>query len=363
MIRIIRNSNQYHYLVNKYLLDSVADIQDLPTRSISPGSEAIIDSTGAIYRLNNDYEWKLKESGGGGSSDVTKEYVDNLVNTESQIREEEIQGLNDSLLWEASTGEHSIVSKENAAAGGEAKAPYSIAEGYNTKTGINAAENYGGDYAHAEGFETDAFGPASHAEGYQTKTNNIGELATGRNNKSNWATKEFGNAGNTEFSVGIGPANNVAEAKNAFEVMQNGDAYLLGVGNYNGKTINGATSIQTELNKKVNNTIKVNGHALSNNVNVTAEEIEVIGAMGDNVDDALYNHDNAITQINNDIADLQNDKQNKLYAGDNIVIDEDTNTISAVFDWMPDLPTEDGSYVLHVDVIDGVPSARWARQD
>ena len=86
--------------------------------------------------------------------------------------------------------------------------------------------------AHSEGQFSTASGDCSHAEGANTNTNNEGEHAEGRYNKSNKADSVFGNAGNTIHSVGIGTADTAR--RNAMEVMQNGDIYVLGMGGYDG---------------------------------------------------------------------------------------------------------------------------------
>lgn len=99
-----------------------------------------------------------------------------------------------------------------------------------------------GNLSHTEGFSSIANGGASHAEGYSTVTNNRGEHTEGNYNKSNKASDTVGNAGNTTHSVGIGTS--VSNRKNAFEIMQNGDVYVLGIGGYDG-TNAGASGVKT----------------------------------------------------------------------------------------------------------------------
>ncbi len=80
--------------------------------------------------------------------------------------------------------------------------------------------------------------------------NNIGEHAEGRYNVSHFAAAEWGNAGNTIHSVGIGSPSQTLEfenSKNAFEIMQNGDAYLYGVGGYDGTNPTDATRLQDAI--------------------------------------------------------------------------------------------------------------------
>jgi len=58
--------------------------------------------------------------------------------------------------------------------------------------------------AHAEGYYADASGEYSHAEGVKTETKNYAEHAQGFRNVSHKASYEYGNKGNTLFSVGAG---------------------------------------------------------------------------------------------------------------------------------------------------------------
>lgn len=108
------------------------------------------------------------------------------------------------------------------------------AEGQNTHAvGLNA---------HAEGLRGWANGQHSHAEGVDTVTSNTAEHAEGKFNKSNKADGSFGSAGNTLHSIGIGTS--ASDRKNASEVMQNGDIYLLGVGGYDGKNPAASKAVQ-----------------------------------------------------------------------------------------------------------------------
>lgn len=108
------------------------------------------------------------------------------------------------------------------------------AEGQNTHAvGLNA---------HAEGLRGWANGQHSHAEGVDTVTSNTAEHAEGKFNKSNKADGSFGSAGNTLHSIGIGTS--ASDRKNAFEIMQNGDVYLLGVGGYDGKNPAASKAVQ-----------------------------------------------------------------------------------------------------------------------
>lgn len=94
--------------------------------------------------------------------------------------------------------------------------------------------------AHAEGYGSEqapntASGYGSHVEGCLTLAQNQSEHAEGSANVSHKASDDAGNAGNTQHSIGIAFGNNTGTyRKNAVEVMQNGDYYLLGVGGYQG---------------------------------------------------------------------------------------------------------------------------------
>lgn len=95
------------------------------------------------------------------------------------------------------------------------------------------------DKSHAEGYscETGNMADYSHAEGFETETKNLGEHAEGFYNCSHLDSVIYNpevnpNAGNTLHSIGVGSYE--FNRKNAFEVMQNGDIYVLGVGGYQG---------------------------------------------------------------------------------------------------------------------------------
>ncbi len=101
--------------------------------------------------------------------------------------------------------------------------------------------------SHSEGKKTFAQGNSSHAEGNYTEAKNESEHAQGQYNKSNKANATFGNAGNTIHSVGIGTGTN--DRKNAIEVMQNGDIYIIGIGGYDGTNPSSASSLQDILRR------------------------------------------------------------------------------------------------------------------
>ena len=84
-----------------------------------------------------------------------------------------------------------------------------------------------GQASHSEGSGSIGIGSFSHAEGHCTITNNEAEHAEGKFNKSNT---------NTISSIGIGT--DYDNRKNAQEVMQNGDFYVINIGGYDGTNIN-----------------------------------------------------------------------------------------------------------------------------
>lgn len=186
-------------------------------------------------------------------------------------------------------------------------------------------------YSHAEGSGTTAGGPASHAEGNGTVTNNFAEHAEGSHNVSNKNSDTFGDAENTISSIGIGTS--LADKKNAWEVMQNGDAYLLGVGQYDGTNPDDATSLQTTINAKQNSLTAGIGIIIENNtIDVDVETISSVEYVDANITDTMNfiiqerDSEHAGRVAGDDL--LQANKQDKLTAGTNITIDAN-NVISA----------------------------------
>ena len=124
--------------------------------------------------------------------------------------------------------------------GTEARGKSSHAEGSYTNASGAASHAEGsftessGMYSHAEGYGTKASGIHSHTEGSYTITSNEAEHAEGKYNFSNTGTIS---------SIGIGTSS--TDRKNAFEVMDNGDTFIYGVGNYDGTNIN-ATNTKDE---------------------------------------------------------------------------------------------------------------------
>lgn len=150
----------------------------------------------------------------------------------------------------------------------------SHSEGYLTAATENYAHAEGemafasGTASHAEGYNTAALASGAHAEGHNTITKNVGEHAEGKYNQSH--------EGQTIHSIGIGTSN--TDRKNAFEIMQNGDAYLIGVGNYDGihiKSETGAPSSLQTLQETVNS--KQATLQVGNGIDITNNTISALG--------------------------------------------------------------------------------------
>lgn len=105
-----------------------------------------------------------------------------------------------------------------------------------------------GQTSHSEGLNCIAGGDYSHSEGSYTKTQNNYEHSQGRYNKTNRVDNTFGDSGNTIHSIGIGTSD--SDRKNSIEVMQNGDVYVYGVGDYDGTNPNttGVKTLQSAIN-------------------------------------------------------------------------------------------------------------------
>lgn len=135
----------------------------------------------------------------------------------------------------------------------EASGNGSHAEGYaNSQFSVKAS----GIGSHAEGCYTQALGNGSHTEGQGTVAKNDAEHAEGKYNKSNKrnvGTSEEIEALSTIHSVGIGSPG--GHERNAHEIMQNGDHYIYGLGNYNGANPDIAKTLQEVINSKIDNTV------------------------------------------------------------------------------------------------------------
>lgn len=79
MLINLTQSGQVEYNVREFYLDTPSDLESLKQVTCSPGSSAMVLSTGDIYIKNSQGEWVLRpNSGGGGGNtpiDPTKEYI------------------------------------------------------------------------------------------------------------------------------------------------------------------------------------------------------------------------------------------------------------------------------------------------
>lgn len=96
-----------------------------------------------------------------------------------------------------------------------------------------------GNNAHVEGELGSAIGNNSHVSGMSCIAFNDNEVACGHYNYSFWSND---NAKRTLYSIGIGESD--SNRKNAYELKENGDLYIYGVGGYTGKNSSEAKTIQ-----------------------------------------------------------------------------------------------------------------------
>lgn len=102
-----------------------------------------------------------------------------------------------------------------------------------------------GNNAHTEGELGSAVGKNAHVSGASCIAFNDNEVACGHYNYSFWSDDD---AKRTLYSIGIGETD--SNRKNAYELKENGDLYIYGVGGYTGKNSSEAKTIQkviTEL--------------------------------------------------------------------------------------------------------------------
>ena len=118
-----------------------------------------------------------------------------------------------------------------------------IVAGHYNKTGSGQGIVAVGIYAYAMGVLSQAFGIG-------TETNNYCESAFGKWNQSNTKVQNLGNVA-TIHSIGIGEQGTNQynhKRKNAIEIMDNGDFYAYGVGNYDGTNYPQARTVAYEIN-------------------------------------------------------------------------------------------------------------------
>ena len=146
--------------------------------------------------------------------------------------------------------------------------------------------------------EINALGEYSHTEGICTNTTNEAEHAEGKYNISNTGTIS---------SIGIGTS--TSDRKNAFEVMQNGDIYINGIGQYDG------------TNAIVANSSGILGQSIQDYL---AENQPLQGATGEQGATGATGIQ-GVTGVQGATGVSE-----KYIAGDNITIDESDKKISAI---------------------------------
>lgn len=61
-------------MVHQFVINTIADIADIPAERYSPGSSLVVCDSGDKYILNLDYKW-IRLPAGGGSGGTTDEDV------------------------------------------------------------------------------------------------------------------------------------------------------------------------------------------------------------------------------------------------------------------------------------------------
>ena len=112
------------------------------------------------------------------------------------------------------------------------------------------------------------------AAGEGTFVQNDSEIAVGRFNTSTKTSENYGNGGNTAFSIGIGESD--SNRKNAVEVMQNGDVYINGIGGYTGENPSDSKDLATYLPNMVNITYTDLKTLRKNNQLVPGQQYRII---------------------------------------------------------------------------------------
>ena len=183
-----------------------------------------------------------------------------------------------------------------------AEGNYAEAHGPGSHAGGNSCKAYG-QFSFATGNITVASGETSFAIGGGTIANNMSEFAAGRRNKSNKASDAWGNSGNTILSVGIGTSD--SNRANAFEVMQNGDAYLYGVGNYNGTNPSSSKTVKEVLSSVTISINELSG-AISTESAITQSVNELSGVVLSNESATTQ----AVSELNERVDDVASELSN-----------------------------------------------------
>lgn len=250
--------NDYEHAQGKYNKSNTGETEDTKTiHSIGIGSDAD-NRKNAFEVMQNGDHYIIGIGGYDGTNPDTASTLQDVINNNIYTAGQNIKIENskiEAVGYTYDSDKKSFVTGYGTIASGS----YSHAEGDRTKAYERAAHAEGyyaqayGIASHAEGDNTMATGDCSHAEGYDTGTNNRYEHAQGVRNVSNQNSDTFGDAGNTIHSIGIGTSG--SDYKNAQEVMQNGDHYIIGIGDYDGTNINEALTLQEVINELNNKEI------------------------------------------------------------------------------------------------------------
>ena len=186
------------------------------------------------------------------------------INTYTYGDASHVEGINTYTYGDASHAEGSGTSANGIGSHAEGYRTIAIGDCSHVEGSGTSAVGFG---SHAEGCRTIASGNYSHSEGYHTSAIGIYSCAIGFGNKAydygfacglnNIAIS--GDSGlntssppneeiirkQTIFSIGIGP--HVTRKKNALEIKANGDAYFIGMGNYDGTNSPGNSAYTSDV--------------------------------------------------------------------------------------------------------------------
>lgn len=198
--------------------------------TLSPASIGIIRNSSGSWEMTSLAMVGVRTSDGG---EVFNDYSDNTAGYRSR-----------------SSGHNNKVSGKYSSADGAnntVSSDYANAEGVGNTASGNASSTEGsnnittGQSAHTEGASNKNNAAAGHVEGYKNTAQNDSEHAEGRYNISHTGESA---AEKTRHSIGIGTNE---ERKNAVEVMENGDMYVIGAGGYDGTNPGTGKTIQAIL--------------------------------------------------------------------------------------------------------------------
>ena len=219
------------YNLQRYLVDEVSDIQDLPT-NCGPGSKAIVAATGDSYLLNNKHEWKKQlvstggNSGGGTSEEDIEQIVENILETKDYATENYVDtkvpdvsgfytkpqsGIPAADLESGVVPDLSAYAKKNnpVLTGNLSLGTSVTSDGGFGAVGTGLYVKATGRSAHAEGQSSVASGWTAHAEGLQTK-------ASGDYSHAEGYGSSMGNVavGNVTYIVGASGSAGHSEGEN-----------------------------------------------------------------------------------------------------------------------------------------------------